>query len=767
MIHIKRSHVKAPSILKSPKAAHALKRAGANFQGMIKSKAPGRQTLASHDPTIYGSREVKERLAELFNNKCSFCEMSFGSALPLVVEHFRPKTRAMQIDGTVSEIHYWWLAYEWENLYSICMDCNRMKATRFPTLKPRAEYPARGKALLKEKPLLLDPCVDNPERHIVFTADGLAVGKNLRGRVTIEVFGLNRINLVSERKRVVIETEDRFHSLKAMMTRLNKAPKDVALTDQVKNLLARVKSSLEDSQPYAAVRRQVSRRWMEELGLASGKSSVSRLKVGRETIMQAAALSPLVTKEEEEQARASDAAVKQEKAAYSVEAEDLPQQEVYFTGSKRIERIVIRNFKSIRQLTLDFPHSASTAESWMMFLGDNGTGKSSILQATALALMGQQHVNNLGLNASDFVRRGGELRSPRAGSVEVYLTNVGPIRLDFKRGNPQFTVTPEEPKVLLLGYGATRLLPRHDHNADADSKYIRIKNLFDPRAPLNDAEAWLVDEERLSTDDFGRVKNALKDLLLLGEKDDFVREDGHINANVNGNTLPLQFLSDGLQSMLALSTDVMISLLEKWKSSEISEAEAIVLLDEIEVHLHPRWKLEIVQRLRRCFPRLAFLVTTHDPLCLKGLNDGEIIVLRRDEEQRIVALTDVPSVNDLRADQILTSFMFDLPTTRGDEAVKKIARYSKLLGKRRKTSTERAELARLKSELSSTLNVHSSPTQQLVEKAVRTTLRKIDPPATTKKLVEKSGSGAARLSSAHLPDDVKMEIKRQLKKLLS
>src|SRR5437763_15419122 len=105
MIHIKRSHVKAPSILKSPKASHALKRAGANFQGMIKSNAPSRQAHASHDPTIYGSREVKERLAELFNNKCSFCETSFGSILPLfggqlqsktplVVEHFRPKTRA-------------------------------------------------------------------------------------------------------------------------------------------------------------------------------------------------------------------------------------------------------------------------------------------------------------------------------------------------------------------------------------------------------------------------------------------------------------------------------------------------------------------------------------------------------------------------------------------------------------------------------------------------------------------------------------------------
>ena len=76
-------------------------------------------------------------------------------------------------------------------------------------------------------------------------------------------------------------------------------------------------------------------------------------------------------------------------------------------------------------------------------------------------------------------------------------------------------------------------------------------------------------------------------------------------------------------------------------------------------------KSRLSSGFRRCFPRVSFSVTTHDPLCLKGLHDGEIVVLRRDEVDRIVAVTGLPSVEDLRVDQILTSEMFGLRATRG------------------------------------------------------------------------------------------------------
>ncbi len=111
--------------------------------------------------------------------------------------------------------------------------------------------------------------------------------------------------------------------------------------------------------------------------------------------------------------------------------------------------------------------------------------------------------------------------------------------------------------------------------------------------------------------------------------------------------------------------DIAFCVFEKWGS--IKEAEAIVLLDEIEVHLHPRWKMTIVERLRRCFPRLSFITTTHDPLCLRGLHKNEIMVLRRAAGGAIDTLTDIPDLDGYRADQLLPSPLFDLVTTRGRE----------------------------------------------------------------------------------------------------
>src|SRR5262249_49949599 len=142
--------------------------------------------------------------------------------------------------------------------------------------------------------------------------------------------------------------------------------------------------------------------------------------------------------------------------------------------------------------------------------------------------------------------------------------------------------------------------------------------------------------------------------------------------------------------------DIAFCVSEKWGS--IKDAEAIVLLDEIEVHLHPRWKMTIVERLRRCFPRLSFIATTHDPLCLRGLRKNEIMVLRRDAGA-ISPLTDIPDLDGFRADQLLTSPLFDLVTTRGPRTDADRARYGVLLEKKRRSRSEETEYRELEAKL--------------------------------------------------------------------
>jgi hypothetical protein len=80
-------------------------------------------------------------------------------------------------------------------------------------------------------------------------------------------------------------------------------------------------------------------------------------------------------------------------------------------------------------------------------------------------------------------------------------------------------------------------------------------------------------------------------------------------------------------------------------------AEGIVVIDELGAHLHPRWRMRIVASLCEVFPRVQFVASTHDPLCLRGLFDGKVTVLRRDAEQGVVSITDLPPIAGLRVDQ--------------------------------------------------------------------------------------------------------------------
>ena len=742
MIHIDRKSVPKPAIFSSLRLKNEIKRLTNYYSGT----SPGTSRY-EFKRWIFAGPEVKNALRQLFHRKCAFCETQVDISAPFDIEHFRPKTRAMQLDGTIAENHYWWLAYEWTNLYTICQVCNISKRSRFPVIGERAGYDSD---LSLEAPLLLDPCIDEPEKHLLF-ANGSVIGRTERGNATIEVFALNRQELVELRSR----SNKYLHTyLKTLLAR--GLPEDI-----ISRNIEFLKSNLADSSAYAESNRQFLR---EFIGKAK-RSEVNKLRIiFKDAEDLTNYLTRAITKKQKERAVARTQKRKEQLVSYSVE--NKAQTKVYFGGAKRIEKIEISNFRAIEKLKFNFPKPNSTAESWSMLIGENGTGKSSILQAVALALMGQAHSNALGIDASQFLHKRSDGTRAEKGFVKVYLTNIpAPVTLRFRQDLKEFRVTPEEPKILLLGYGATRLLPRKEEDI-SEPKYIRVKNLFDPSAPLNDAEGWLNDKERLPDDQFDKVKTSLKDLLLLSETDSIIRENGEVKAKIFDTTLSLRELSDGFQSVVALSTDIMIALLEKWEHARIDESEAVVLLDEIEVHLHPVWKMELVARLRRCFPRISFLVTTHDPLCLKGLNDGEIIVLKRNEQKEIVTITDMPSVNHLRADQILTSFMFDLPTTRSDETVKEIARYSSLLGKENLSGPEKKDLERLERDLGGTLTVESSPTQRLIEQAVQETFLTIEPPPETAKLIEEERKLKGLEKASRLTPDVKLEIKRQLKELL-
>ncbi|MEP6850422.1 MAG: AAA family ATPase [Acidobacteriota bacterium] len=138
----------------------------------------------------------------------------------------------------------------------------------------------------------------------------------------------------------------------------------------------------------------------------------------------------------------------------------------------------------------------------------------------------------------------------------------------------------------------------------------------------------------------------------------------------------LASLSDGYQSMIALVMDILEIMLKH--HDDVSDAEGLVLIDEIDVH-HPQWKIEIVKLVREVFPRVQFVITTHDPLCLLGAMPGELHILRRNFETLLIDAIqqDVPPGTSAR--RVLTGFWFGLKSTLDGETLEMYERHRKLL----------------------------------------------------------------------------------------
>lgn len=669
MIHVDRSRVPRPSFLDSDQANEERAAAKAAFTGQ------GRSRQHRFEFQVYRQPQVRDPLNELFYGKCAYCEVKVAATGPPFVELYRPKA---SVQESPEHPGYWWLATDWDNMLISCMDCNRVrlhagekagKGNRFPLVdeSKRAFHPGEE---TRERPLLLDPCRDDPESHLVFDAKGRVVSDTPFGQTSISVLGLNRAGLVEARSAAATQAVGMIDRMTALI-KLGEEIKAGKARDQwranVRSDVAALRALTEASQEFAALKRQLVRPMLDRLA-----------KEGLiDETPDAAIPTPKITKSRHTLAKSSFRAYEVAQSSFSLENES--GRETYRSERRLIERVVIHNVKAIRDLDLDLTNYGTGRTPWLMLLGENGTGKSTILQAIALTLVGASAFARLGnmgaVHPGDFVRY-----RCKSGTVSVKLSGfLGPHRLTFRDDRVEFTSptgekatvkfgpaapsiegTGWEPQTILLGYGATRLLPRASSSevTSVGDTYSRVDNLFDPFVPLFDAEGWLAHQPRLQFDTAALV---LKDLLRLEEDATFLVKDGRVLVDEHGDKVPLRQLSDGYQSVLATAIDILQVMTRLWPN--LVDAEGIVLLDEIGAHLHPTWKMRIVGSMRRAVPGIQFVTSTHDPLCLRGLGAGEVVVMQRDEDDKVRALTGLPSPGDFRIDQLLTSDFFGMSTT--------------------------------------------------------------------------------------------------------
>lgn len=591
--------------------------------------------------------DLESVLLKLFNGKCAYCETALSGS-NASIDMFRPSSGVAETSGDFLQDHYWRQAFEWENYYIACGACRRNKANRFPVDGQRAPPDADRVGLASEAALLIDPCGDVPEEHLLFGADGRVSGATNRGRTTIEVLNLNRLQLVAERR--------------AEAKRFLEEP---ALRSQL----------LADGAPFLALKRQ--------LEMRSAQDQAAHLK--------------------------AQAAQKDYDASRETVATDSGTGLDYYRSRARyVERIEIKNIGSIGWLELDLAAAESGTVPCFALLGVNGVGKTTILKSVALALSGKKYADQLKITSRKLLRHG-----EKEGSVTVHVSGYSDPIVMTVRARRRLDFSSDDARALVLGYGSTRLLPNGRHKAPEGMSHANVENLFDPFRPLRSPEAWLTALQGPLFDD---AVSTIGSLLPDEDAALFERLTAEPDVAVRvGSDVPLSLrqLSDGYQSLIGLAADVM-DVMHQQGFKSMKSAQGVVLVDELGNHFHPRWKMRIVGALRRAFPQVQFIFSTHDPLCLRGLGRGEMAVLRRARDRSVYVVEDLPSVEGMRVDQLLTSEHFGLDTTLDPASEEDMKRFRELSVSRTRTLDEDAELEQLMAKLSQARLVASSRRERLL-----------------------------------------------------
>jgi energy-coupling factor transporter ATP-binding protein EcfA2 len=246
------------------------------------------------------------------------------------------------------------------------------------------------------------------------------------------------------------------------------------------------------------------------------------------------------------------------------------------------------------------------------------------------------------------------------------------------------------------GYGAFRRVSGFASETVSVTEPLqrRFLTLFEEGAALYDYEAWLRELDRRASRrgkdaaerrTLGTVKEALRQLLPDVES---IEIDDEVVFHGRSGRVGLGQLSDGYRSMFALAADLLRWLKALHRHTvPLREASGIVLIDEIDAHLHPRWQREAGFLLTRVFPNIQFIVTSHSPFVAMAAGEGALTLLEKDVDS-VHARQDVPYVRGWAVDQVLTE-LFGLVSLRDPKTTEKLDLYENLRLKRRTAGLRR------------------------------------------------------------------------------
>lgn len=320
------------------------------------------------------------------------------------------------------------------------------------------------------------------------------------------------------------------------------------------------------------------------------------------------------------------------------------------TKGDRVSTLEFDSFLCYKQpIHLDFGDSKE-----VYFVGENGDGKTALLMAIFMAFKANSIQEN---GNSREVAAMLDIQKKLGSNKEITLRGTDNVGHTYT-----MSYAPEIKN--FYAYGTHR--GRYSAVTDKDSyDQSGFMTLFDTDMTLHDPSDWLKNQrlkkpqhERMSADHLANVISE-----LLDEKVEVIFDNDKVFYSERGLRLTLKELSEGYRSTIIFVCDLLTRLSENCPEGEdVFKQPGVVLIDEICQHLHPKWQLTIVRKLRKLFPNIQFIMTTHSPVIVQG-SSKDAIFFRVNRHEGVNTISEPLKHKDIKnwmLNTIITSSLFGM-----------------------------------------------------------------------------------------------------------
>ncbi len=294
----------------------------------------------------------------------------------------------------------------------------------------------------------------------------------------------------------------------------------------------------------------------------------------------------------------------------------------YISPTFALKKFEAKDYKGIKHVFLELPDNPK----WIFFTGENGSGKTTLLQAIALGFDAER-------DNKTWIIRVEELTGN-------YYTDTKVYKFEYRAGSPFKKV---------CSYGSSRL---DVEEFETKAEESQIQSLFNTRSLLRninkEISRWYFkkDSDKGNNEKFAKKYNTVTRLfieLLNLEKievdfdTDVVFYYEKDESGEDYNRVTFYQLAAGYRNIISMVGDMILRLFDTQPNVyDPAELSGIIIIDELDLHLHPKWQKRLPGLLSKVFPRVQFIASTHSPIPLLGAPEHSVFLkVNRDAENGI------------------------------------------------------------------------------------------------------------------------------------